>query len=242
MTLLTLNACSTTTSLPGDQSTAVVKSATSTTVADTYTATATVTAIDPATRKVQLTLANGRRTTVKCGPEVANFKQIQVNDRVKVTATEELAVYLDKGRTPGISGDRSLAAAAIGDKPAGFMTDHVEETVRITAIDTKTRKVTLKPVRRSDIKVAEHIDLANAKLGDSVTIATQGAGAHFETLRSALMEKRSAAAFASASATRERTEVADILKFFSLVSPFPLGRRFPTGPSVPALAKGRGKL
>lgn len=183
VTLLTLNACSTTTSLPGDQSTAVVKSATSTTVADTYTATATVTAIDAATRKVQLTLANGRRTTVKCGPEVANFKQIQVNDRVKVTATEELAVYLDKSRTPGISGDRSLAAAAIGDKPAGFMTDHVEETVRIAAIDTKTRKVTLqaKDGRSKTIKVAEHIDLAKAKVGDSVTINhTKGAAISVE--------------------------------------------------------------
>jgi carbon starvation protein CstA len=173
--LLILSACST--SIPVEQRSAVVKSDTSTTFVDTFKATATVTAIDAATRKVKLTLANGKRITVKCGPEVANFKQIHINDVVKVTVTEELAAYLDKGRAMGVSGDASGALAPIGAKPGGAISDTVQETGKIAAIDTKTRKVTFvfQDGTSHKTKVGEHIDLAKAKVGDSVTIRhTQG--------------------------------------------------------------------
>ena len=88
--MFTLSSCS---SVPVEQSTSVHKTATSTTVVDTYKATATVTAIDAATRKIKLTMSNGKRTTVKCGPEVRNFNQIHINDRVYVTVTQHIAAY-----------------------------------------------------------------------------------------------------------------------------------------------------
>jgi ribosomal protein S17 len=132
-----------------------------------------VTAIDAATRTVKLTLANGTHTTVKCGPGVANFKQIHINDLVKVTATEEIAVYLDKGKPPGTSGTTSVALSPIGAKPGGVMADTVQATVKITAIDTKTRKVTFvyKNGTSKTVKAGEHINLAKVKVGDSVTIS-----------------------------------------------------------------------
>jgi hypothetical protein len=136
-----------------------------------------VTAIDAATRKLTLTLANGKRITVKCGPEVANFKQIHINDLVKVTVTEELAIYLDKGRRMGSSGNTYGALAPIGAKPGGTIADTVQETVRITAIDTKARRVTFLDNNgiSQTTNVGEHIDLSKAKVGDSVTIShTQG--------------------------------------------------------------------
>jgi ABC-type Fe3+-hydroxamate transport system substrate-binding protein len=175
VSLLILSACST--SIPVEQRSAVVKSDTSTTFVDTFHATATVTAIDAASRTVKLTLTNGKHITVKCGPEVANFKQIQINDRVKVTATEELAIYLDKGRRMGISGSSSGALTAIGAKPGGVITDTVQETVKITAINPKARQVTFRD--RDGLllttSVGDHIDLSKAKVGDSVTIShTQG--------------------------------------------------------------------
>ena len=175
VSLLILSACST--SAPVEQRSAVVKSDTSTTFVDTFHATATVTAIDAASRKVKLTLANGKRITVKCGPEVANFKQIHINDLVKVTVTEELAIYLDKGRRMGSSGSSSGALAPIGAKPGGVITDTVQETVKITAINTKARQVTFrdKDGLLLTTSVGDHIDLSKAKVGDSVTIShTQG--------------------------------------------------------------------
>jgi len=170
LTLLTLSSCSST---PSKQSTVVIKSDTSTTIVDTFKATATVTAIDAATRTVKLTLANGKHATVKCGPGVVNFKQIRINDIVKVTMTEELAVYLDKGQRLGDSRTSSGELAAIGDKPGGVLTDTMRETVKITAIDTKTRKVTFKykDGTSKTAKAGEHINLAKVKVGDSVTIS-----------------------------------------------------------------------
>jgi ABC-type Fe3+-hydroxamate transport system substrate-binding protein len=171
VTLLILSACSSST--PAEQTSAVHTSATSTTFVDTYRATATVAAVDATTRKVKLTLANGNHITVKCGPDVANFKQIHVNDVVKVTVTEEVAAYLDKGGRLGVTSDGSLEAAAIGAKPGGALVERVQETVKIVAIDTKTRKVTFrdKDGISKTVKVREHIDLAKAKVGDSVTIS-----------------------------------------------------------------------
>src|SRR6516225_6839374 len=45
---------------------------------ETYQRTATVTAINPATRKITLTTPDGKRTTFIAGPEVRNFDQIHV--------------------------------------------------------------------------------------------------------------------------------------------------------------------
>ena len=80
---LLFSACSGT--VPGGQTTAVATSTTSTTVVDTFTATARVSAIDTATRTLTLALENGKQTTMKCGSQVANFKQIRVNDVVTVS-------------------------------------------------------------------------------------------------------------------------------------------------------------
>ena len=77
LALLALASCST--AIPGEQSTSVKKSATGTTVVDTFTATATVTSIDTSNRKLVLRLSDGRRKTVKCGPEIVNFRQILIS-------------------------------------------------------------------------------------------------------------------------------------------------------------------
>ena len=169
-TLLAISACSP--SIPGEQITSVQKTATSTTVVETFKATATVTAMDATTRKIKLTLSDGKQTTVKCGPEVRNFSQIHIHDRVKVTVTEEIAAYLDKGKPPGTSATTAVALAPLGTKPGVVMADTVQSTVKITAIDTSHRKVTYqtKSGKSSTVKVGEHINLAKVKVGDSVTI------------------------------------------------------------------------
>ena len=168
--MFAVSSCSPT--IPTEQSASVKTTATSTTVVETTKATATVTGIDATTRKLKLTLTNGQRTTVKCGPEVRNFNQIRLNDRVNVTVTEEIAAYLDKGEPTGTSGAAVAALSPLGAKPGVIMADTVAATVKITAIDTKTRKVTFK-TKEGDtktLKVGDHINLAKVKVGDSVTL------------------------------------------------------------------------
>lgn len=168
--LLTLGSCSST--VPGEQSTTVNKTATSTTVVDTVRVTATVTAIDATERKLKVTYANGKRVTVKCGPEVRNFNQIHINDRVIILVTEELAIFLDKGQATGATGDAVVALSPLGAKPGVVMADTVQATVKITAINTSTRKVTFvtKSGDSETVKASEHIDLTKVKVGDSVTV------------------------------------------------------------------------
>lgn len=169
--LLALASCST--AIPGEQSTVVKKSATGTTVVDTFKATATVTAIDSSNRKLTLTLSDGRRKTVRCGPEIVNFHRIQINDRVIVTMTEELAVYLDKGKPlAGATGAFTVGVARLGARPGVVSADTVQATVKISAIDTAARRVTFrtKSGDSETVKVGDHIDLTKVKVGDSVTI------------------------------------------------------------------------
>jgi hypothetical protein len=73
----------------------------------------------------------------------------------------------------GISGSSSGALAAIGAKPGGVITDTVQETVKIAAINTKARQVTFrdKDGLLLTTSVGDHIDLSKAKVGDSVTIS-----------------------------------------------------------------------
>ena len=52
---------------------------------ETVKATATVTAIDAATRYVTLKMPDGKDKTLKCGPEVKNFDLIKVGDKVNFT-------------------------------------------------------------------------------------------------------------------------------------------------------------
>lgn len=170
--VLVIASCST--PVPGQQSTTVKQTATGTTVVDTFKATATVASIDTANRKLTLTLSNGKTKVVKCGPEIVNFHSIHVHDRVRVTVTEELAVYLDKGKpVAGASGSALVALTPLGAKPGVVMAGTVKATVKITAIDTSTRKVT---VRTQDgvtetLKAGDRIDLNKFKVGDSVSIS-----------------------------------------------------------------------
>jgi hypothetical protein len=167
--MLTFTSCST----PGGDETAVaLETADGVAIVDTIKTSATVTGIDAATRKVTLTLADGKRTTVKCGPAVVNFNQIQINDRLNVTLTEELAVFLGTGAAPSAAGAAGVALAPVGAKPGGVIADTVEITARVTAIDTKQRKVTLSLPNGTSkrVKAGKQVNLAAVKVGDNVTV------------------------------------------------------------------------
>jgi len=167
--MLTFTSCSTT---GGDETIVALETADGVAIVDTIKASATVTAIDATTRKVTLTLADGKRTTVKCGPEVVNFNQIQINDRLNITMTEELAVYLGTGAPPSATGGAGVALAPIGAKPGAVMADTVKITAKITAIDAQRRAVTLSlPDGTSKkVKAGKQVNLSAVKVGDNVTV------------------------------------------------------------------------
>ena len=142
-------------------------------IVDTYEATATVTGIDAANRKVTLVKPDGEKGTVKCGPEVVNFDQIRIGDQVKATVAEQLVVYMAKDNPPASAGEAALVALAPkGAKPGGLMANTVQVIAKVTAIDLKHHKATLKlPDGTSKtFAVRKDVDLTQRQVGEEVVI------------------------------------------------------------------------
>ena len=140
---------------------------------DTYKMTATVTRIDADKRKVTLLTRDGKETTVKCGPEVINFDQIRVGDRLRIRVTQELAVAMGTaGASSNDSGADMVALAPKGAMPGGMMASTVQATAKVTAIDLKHHKATLQLPDGSSksFDVRPDVDLTQRKVGEEVVL------------------------------------------------------------------------
>jgi translation elongation factor P/translation initiation factor 5A len=171
--VLTLSSCSTEPKGEGAVLTATQPGEPGGVIVETYQETATVTDVDKATRKVTLVTKDGTMETVKAGPEVANFDQIQVGDQVKVTVVGQLVVFMRKPGEP--SGDGAAAAVALaplGAKPGAVIANTVEITAKVESIDVKHQKATLLfPDGSSHVfKVRKDVDLTKQSVGAEVVI------------------------------------------------------------------------
>lgn len=117
-------------------------------VENTVSMSATVEAVDLATRMVSLRGENGRTATVHVTDEVRNLEQIEPGDRVVVTYFEALAARLTKKGESETVGrvDSAVGAtrAAPGDRPGGAAGATVTTTVVIDSIDQSFDTVTFR--------------------------------------------------------------------------------------------------
>ncbi len=106
---------------------------------------AVVSAIDHAKRTFTLQDAQGHRRTLQAVPEMINFPQLKVGDKVKATVTVERVVYLQEPQAMASpdGGAALLATAPAGSKPGMLMADTVEVTAQVVAIDTTQHTATL---------------------------------------------------------------------------------------------------
>jgi hypothetical protein len=144
-------------------------------VVQTYELEATVASIDKPARRVTLVDAAGIKNTVKVGPEAINFDQIQVGDKLKVTAAQELVVSVaGEGETPSDGGAQLVAVAPKGAKPGGLMAETKQVTAKVTAIDAEHREATLQFEDGTThiVAVRPDVDLSKRKVGDKVVIRT----------------------------------------------------------------------
>ncbi len=142
---------------------------------ETYKSSATVTAIDPATRLVSVVSPNGATATFKAGPNVINFDQIHVGDQIKATLTKELVVFLRKSGEPATDGGATaIALAPKGAKSGIVMAGTVEVTAKVESVNLKRHEATLRfPDGTSKtVPVRPDVDLTQAKLGEEVVIRT----------------------------------------------------------------------
>lgn len=133
--------------------------------------TATVTAIDLSTRMVTLKTKAGSET-IRVGEQAKNLGQVKVGDRVVVTFSQGIVLFMAapgaKPAEPSVTA--TGAAAAPGEKPAGEVKATIKGTVTISAIDMKTRVVTLVGPEGRSFKVTAAKDVAidKVKVGDKV--------------------------------------------------------------------------
>ena len=168
--MLAFTSCSTPSSGTGEV--AAIETPDGAIIVETFTTTATVTAIDAATRKVTLASPSGSKTTYKAGPEVVNFAQIQVGDQVKATVTEEAAVFIGSGQPPSDIAGMGVALAPVGSKPGGVLVDTMQVTAKVTAVNAKQHKVTLQFADGStkQVKVGKKVDLTKVPVGTDLTV------------------------------------------------------------------------
>lgn len=137
------------------------------------TTSATVTAIDMATRQVTLRRANGSTFNVVAGPEVRNLPQVRVGDTVTVDFYDTLALELKKGGT-GVPASRTdavgAARAELGQRPGGMAARETVIVADVIAVNAATQTVSLRgPAGRVvDLPVRDPEQFRRIAVGDQV--------------------------------------------------------------------------
>ena len=136
------------------------------------TASATVEAVDPATRTVKLKLANGDTREVVASEEVRNFAQIKKGDTLTIQYAEALTLELKKDGKAVVARNDSetLKRAAPGQKPGGVAKRETKITAEVVEVDAAKKSVSLKGPKGNvvalDVQDPEQLKLI--KKGDKV--------------------------------------------------------------------------
>jgi hypothetical protein len=141
-------------------------------IVETTTMTATVTAIDPAKRKLKLVSPSGSKSTYKAGPEIFNFDQIQVGDQIKTTVTEEVAVFIGSGAPPSAMTETTVVIVPAGVNSGSVRVDTSQITVKVVNVNAAKHKVTFELPDNTikTVKVGKKVDLSTVRPGDNVTV------------------------------------------------------------------------
>jgi ABC-type transport system substrate-binding protein len=140
-------------------------------VAKTVKMTATIVAIDKATRDVTLKGAKGNEMVITAGPDVKNFDQLKVGDQVEADYVEALTLQLIKGGGQKVArtGDAAAVGAKKGEAPGGAVGRQVTVVADVVAVDAATKTVTLKgPQRAVELVVSDPAQFKLIAKGDQV--------------------------------------------------------------------------
>jgi Cu/Ag efflux protein CusF len=141
------------------------------------TATATVKAIDPATRSITLRTENGDEDTFTVGPEVTRFDQLKVGDTIRATYVESLVFQVRKPGAAAPATDAAIAGGRLKDAPGGALGAQQTTSVTVKAVDMNVPSITVTTAdgRTLTRKIADKKNLTGVNPGDKIDITyTQG--------------------------------------------------------------------
>ncbi|MGB4074834.1 hypothetical protein [Pseudomonas sp.] len=134
---------------------------------------AVVVSINYATSSVTLEDAQGHQRSFTAGPEMINFPQLKVGDKVNATVVLEQMVYLREPGVPSADGGAGvIATAPAGTKPGMLVADSVEITAVVKGIDSVQQTATLEFAdgTRKTVKVRPDVQLKTEHLNRQVVI------------------------------------------------------------------------
>ncbi len=140
-------------------------------VEQTVDVTATVIGIDRSTRDVTLKGPKGNWIVVTAGPEVKNFDQINVGDKVHARYIEALVLELKHGADLAVTrtDEKSAQGAAPGAQPHGVAGRRITVVADVIAVNRQTQVVTLKgPELTMNVRVDDPAQLKRIQKGDQV--------------------------------------------------------------------------
>jgi hypothetical protein len=133
-----------------------------------------VTKIDPKNRVVTFKSKEGELDIV-AGPEVKNFAQIKMGDRLDVQYALAVAIELVKTKSNDVRGREVISdnkTAPAGNKPSMVKTNIIKTTASVVAIDQKKQIVSLKGPKGNvvDVKVENPVLLKGITTKDQVYV------------------------------------------------------------------------
>jgi hypothetical protein len=143
-------------------------------IVDTFEVTAKVTAVDRVNRMVTLLGENGNLTSFYCGPEIVNFGQIHVDDKVTVRMTDQLMVAMSDANTPSDGTMTTVLLSPKGGRPGGIVAETTQFSVTLVGIDTLRNWATF---RFPDDSLRTYVcrpdvDVGHFRLGHQVVVRT----------------------------------------------------------------------
>src|SRR5438270_640679 len=134
-------------------------------------ASGTIKAIDKDTRTVTVTGQQGREFVITAGPEVKNFAQLNVGDRVDIQYAEALLVELKKGggAVVGRTEQTGMASAAPGSTPGAMVGRQVKIVGDVTKVDAAKQTVTVRGAQRTiDVNIRDPEQFKLIAVGDQL--------------------------------------------------------------------------
>jgi Cu/Ag efflux protein CusF len=136
------------------------------------TATATIKAIDQATRSITLRAENGDEDTFTVGPAVERFNQLKAGDVIRVTYMESVVFQVGKPGSPAPTSGTVAAGGRIKEVPGAAVGTQETASVTVKAVDMTAPSITVVTAdgRTMTRKIADKKNLEGVKAGDRIDI------------------------------------------------------------------------
>jgi len=141
-------------------------------ISQVETLTATITAIDTASRHVTLKGPDGKSETIYVPETMTRFPELKVGDHVTFKYTQSIVVKLQKAGDAMVGNVAAGVERGGGPRPGGKAAAEATVVVTLEAMDPKVPSVTIKTDAGEvkTIKIRDAKNLEGFKVGDKVAI------------------------------------------------------------------------